>query len=177
LKRLLLVVAIVSVTFFLIYRSSPESRLRRLFGGFVVVGPSGVETVRKAWHVEAYRLGPLPNQLNGQAAKFWDYPEVSGSVDVSDDAARLLADVLLDPSSYSRGTTNACVPRYSVRLDFSIEKELVAVLLCFECNQLTVHYRGTERRANFDAGRPTLVREIRRLFPDDPEIQALSETK
>ncbi|HEX3601370.1 MAG TPA: hypothetical protein VHU84_14560 [Lacipirellulaceae bacterium] len=177
LKALLLatILVAVAVSAFMFW-FSPDSRVNRLFGGSVLVGPSGVDVVRKPIHVEAYRLGPVPEDKDGQILKLSEYPDISSGVPVMPDAAKRLADILLDPASYSWQRRKACIPRYGVRLHFQLEKESVDVLLCFECNLLAVYYRGVVSGADFDPARPALVREIRQLFPDDPAIKGLLDS-
>ena len=102
---------------------------------------------------------------------------------VEADDVRELKKLIIDPRSYpwmsERHEVRACLPDYAVMFTFYGSSEIVRVLLCFQCDQLAVLVgKGDDPlRVNaedvFDDIRPQLVTIVKRLFPNDPDIQAL----
>lgn len=146
---------------------SPQRRLAALFGGL-----GGLATVSKPDGVEAFRIGP-PSEFDHSLD---DHPIIAGPVVVPRDIAGRISDVLASPDSYFWDAAKACEPTPGVRLSFRRADDRVDVLLCFECNILTV-YRGgiLTGGEDFDDVRPVLVRAAKVLFPEDEVIQTLEE--
>ena len=104
---------------------------------------------------------------------------------VATDDVRTLKQLLSDPRSYlwlsERNEVRACLPDYAVMFTFYGSPETVRVLLCFRCDQLAVLVgKGDDPlRVNaedvFDDIRPQLLTIVKRLFPNDPDIQALPQ--
>ena len=157
------------------YWFSPVSRVKRMFGGYDLVGPSGVNVVRHPIHAEAYHWSPHSGDTNWLEEDPWNYAKYSRVAPLLPEEAKRISEILLDSSSYSWGTRKSCIPRDGVRVHFQVEKESVDMLICFECNLLVVNHDGTEVSANFDRA-PALMREIRELFPNDPAIADLRES-
>ena len=128
-----------------------------------------IETVKRASSVKAFRLRPdtYHKTLSG-------FETTTGPVDVPAISRSWLRNVLLDRSAYAWDSSKACQPVYGVRLQFQHERDVVDVLLCFQCDVLTVYHNGTAVGGeDFDNIRFPLVSIVTRLFPDDAEIQSL----
>ena len=148
-----------------------DADIRRIFGG-----SAGLSALRDTDRVEAYRIGKIAEGNNWQEAGLSDYPITNGPMLVSQQISQELRQTLQDRNSYEWKMSKACVTQPGVRLDFIRRNDRLSVLLCFECNILENFLNdkpvGGE---DFDYARPTLVRIVRKLFPDDPKIQSLSE--
>lgn len=161
-----LALAVVAFAAEALYRARAVSQM---FGG-----DAALDTVAHASRVEAFRLGPLPADVQWQDAAREDYPVTSGPVDVPAPAAAEIAAALISKDSYRWHSIKLCMPNYGVRLSFYREADRVDVFLCFECDILGIAHNGRATGGeDFDDVRPVFVRASKKLFPDDPEIQGL----
>ena len=124
--------------------------------------------------VQIYRLTPLADE-QAYSDQIADYPVASGPFNVSDGAAAEIAEAILSPGTYYWGSeAKACAPQFGVRVAFIRGTEQVDVLFCFECRILCVGHGGTlVGSGSFDYAPPELLAAVKRLFPDDAEIQSL----
>lgn len=140
-----------------------------LYGGAV-----SFAILSKPDSVVAYRLSPIA--LESYPVAKSDFPTSKGPIAVHDVIAVKLAVALSDPRFYWWDLAKLCVPTYGVRLTFEADGRAVDVLLCFECNILAIFVDGTEIGGeDFDDIRPALVQAVKQIFPDDVELQALTE--
>lgn len=169
---ILLVVALLGVGGAVWVWLSSRAAVAKMFGG-----RDGIALVNQPSKVEAFRLGPLPEQIDWQKATLGDYPITSGPVSVPASVGSQVAAVLTSPRSYGwHFTAKACMPSYGVRLSFHRGNERVDVMLCFECDILWVLRNGVSTGGeDFEDVRPVLVRAVKTLFPNDPVIQSLDE--
>lgn len=169
-KALTIIVAVtLSAGLYAAEAEEGGERLKSLFGD-----NDAQDVVAKPTNVQAYRLADrsLPQQ------KVKDYKMVAGPVAVDDKLAKSMSRVLLDEKSYSwgGGPQKACVPIYGVRLEFIQGDNTTDVFFCFECNILGVYVNGKEvRSADFDHARPQFVKLVKKILPEDKEIQGLKE--
>jgi len=76
----------------------------------------------------------------------------------------------------------ACSPDYGVLITFRGSPGVVSIALCFKCDLFGVFWGDGDKafRVNaeedFDLIRPQLVALVKRLFPEDADIQALQPT-
>ena len=116
-----------------------------------------------------------PRAIEGAAVRY-DGP-VQG-----EDGARELTRLLLDDGSYRWGSASGCKPTPGVLARLRSGGQTVSFLLCFECVDLQAVARDAAgevvHRAyhNFIPARPALTRLVKRVFPDDNDIQALDES-
>ncbi len=143
----------------------------------ILGGQRAVELVSAPEQVEAWRLGPLPEGTAWRVATVADYPVLAGPVPLAPDQAARLSEVLLRPSTYRSSFAKGCVVQYGVRVSFvAPEARRLDVMFCFECDILTTYLDGEIAGGHdFEAARGDFVRLVRAIFPDDPEIAALSE--
>ncbi len=144
---------------------APTGELTTIFGD-----SAAVESVENATAVSAYRLASSSHYREVLA----DYEAMAGPIDLSTEQTFRLRQVLLDPSSYGWNMAKSCIPNYGVRVRFQHGVDEVDVLLCFECDILTVYHNGTGTGGeDFDDARSEILTVVKELFPDDPDIQSL----
>ena len=159
----------IILLFYLHYQS--QARVGEIFGG-----NRGVALLKHADKVEAFRIGKIADTLRWPDVLLTDYPIQAGPMPVSPSDTKLLVDTLLDEKSYYWNAAKACIPQPGVRIDFSRGDQTLSILLCFECEILETYLNGKSASGqNFEYAQPTLVRIARKLFPNDPKIQSLTE--
>jgi hypothetical protein len=145
--------------------------VRQMYGG-----ATGGRALSKPDRVDVYRLGKLPDDVNWRTATVSDYPILAGPAAMPEPIAKEVTALLSDPSSFLWDEAKACIPRPGIRLDFIRGSDRLEVLLCFECDILISYINGRLAGGeDFDPVRPSLVRAVGSLFPDDAVIQALRE--
>ena len=102
------------------------------------------------------------------------------SVPVAASQSRRLKRILQRSSSYYQGSNRkACIPDYGVLFTFHSGDRAIQLALCFNCNMLDVFDGGDDKarsvntESDFDPIRSDLVAIVKKVFPDDPEIQEL----
>jgi hypothetical protein len=139
-------------------------------------GDEGVELLLKPEKVKAYRLRPTASESDIHVGRSVDeYPIVGESVAIPALTTEQLIALLSQPE---RELAKACIPAPGVRLDFIRGSETLQVLLCFECKILIVYQDGKlVGGGDFDSSYVDLLRAVKAIFPNDPEIQALKEDR
>jgi hypothetical protein len=133
-------------------------------------GEDAAAAVRDATTVEAYRL-VAPSYFQQTLDK---YEMASGPVPVPANLADQLKQLLLDPGSYDFTIAKGCVPDHGVRIEFVHKGRKIDVLLCFECQILSVYDNGEAVGGeDFDRINGQLVSIVKQLFPQDQVIQSL----
>lgn len=120
--------------------------------------------------IEAFRIN-MPEGKEGAA--YTDWPVSSGPVVLDGAIGKELSAILLDPRSYSTAP-KPCEPRPGVKVRWWSGARRVEMVFCFECATLWVYSdagRGVQRE--FDPAGKRLVAVMKRIFPKDPQIQAL----
>ena len=132
---------------------------------------SGLEsTITSPTRVEAFRITASKPDMD-----YLKWAETAGPILLDGPTSKELAGILLDSKGYYRGPPKACIPTPGVKLRFTpANGTTVWVYLCFECRILIV-YEGQSLRGSddFDPAAPALAALVKKLFPKDPEIQAL----
>jgi hypothetical protein len=165
-----IVLALVAVVAWYVLRGNP---IDRVFGS-----RANAAIVSQASRVEAYRLGPLPKQINWQNALPADYPIIGGPVLLAPAIAADVSNALTSPKSYLWDAVKGCIPTYGVKFSFFRDADRMDVLLCFECDILWVSRDGRAVGGeDFDNSRALLVRAAKTAFPDDALIQKLQEDR
>jgi hypothetical protein len=143
--------------------------VRQVFGG-----GANLAIVARPERVEAYRVGPLPEGVDRDAAMLSDYLVVAGPIELPKEIAGEASAALVSPGTYMWDAAKACVPVYGVKLSFIRGSERVDVLVCYECLILRVGRDGQAvGGGNFDYGEAALIKAAKAAFPGDAEIQAL----
>ena len=147
----------------------PDWRIVQLYGG-----RGSVSALTDPTRVEAYRIGPIPVGVEPGVDRLGIHPIVRGPIAVPDELVAELSAALISPDTYDWALAKICEFRPGVGLRFTREVSRVDIALCFECDMLTIHRHGKRIGSqNFDDARATFVNAVKRLFPDDEDIQAL----
>ena len=134
--------------------------------------------VREATRVEAYRLAP-PQGVDPFSVDTspLEYRTTAGPVTLKSELAKPLQEALLSPQTYMWDAAKACgYPVYGVKLSFFRGSKCVDVYFCFKCAVLAVvRDEQVVGRADFDHGERIFIDAVKKLFPQDAEIQAILE--
>ena len=147
----------------------PDWRVQQLYGG-----PTSIDVLGHPQAVEAFRIDPVIPVKDKSAPRVGDFRILSGPVVVDAESAAELSRILLDPDTYDWFRAKGCDFTPGVGLRLMKDASRVDLALCFECDELMIFRHG--RRVgmeDFDAARPRLVAVMKKVFPDDPKIQAL----
>lgn len=173
LRRLLAFVVVVAAAGAIYVAIVGPSPIPRLFGGL-----ENMSIVREATRVEAYRVVPPPGSrpMEDNTSPL-DFKVVGGPTPVPAEMAKELATTLLSPDTYSWGAAKACgYPVYGVKLSFFRGNDRVDVFFCFQCGDLAVTRDGHKFAVgDFYHARRSMAQAVKKLFPDDAEIQAIRE--
>ena len=166
-----MVVAVIAAAagakWFLMARSLATPELLKLYGG-----DAGFAVLQKPERIEAFRVSD-PRRSNEPIV-------TEGPVAVTGSVAQELVSVLSSHQPYGWDYAKGCVPEWGARLSFYRGTDRVDILLCFQCDLLMVSLNGTQTTGDvedFDPIRPQLVRAVKAIFPNDPELQALPEKR
>jgi hypothetical protein len=150
---------------------TPQQLLVKLFGG----QPS-FDIFLEPKTVQAYRLNGY-NRVTPPAKGIDGFEILSGPVAVSEEHAGELKKILTDPDIYHwdpNPGTKGCEFAPGVALIYASEKGSLDVLLCFGCNQIRTYQNGKiVSGKDFDEVRAAIVAVVKKMFPDDAEIQAI----
>ena len=147
----------------------PDWRVSQLYGGATSMGVLATPQA-----VEAFRIDPALPPKDPAAARIGDFAVTAGPVVVDAATVAELSSILLDADTYDWMRAKGCDFQPGVGLRFVKDASRVEIALCYECDELMIFRIG--RRVgmeDFDAARPRLVAVAKKLFPDDPKIQAL----
>jgi len=165
------VLAFCYIVFLFYLHHQSQARVAEIFGG-----ARGVALLKNADTIEAYRIGKTAEEIRWLDSTLSDYPVEKGPVTISPADGAALVTTLLDEQSYYWNSKKACLPQPGVRLDFIRGNDRLSLLLCFECKMFDTYLNGKPTSGqNFDYIQPVLVKFVRKLFPDDPKIQSLTE--
>jgi len=136
-------------------------------------GQHALDVMQQPKTVEAFRVD---SQLaNAEKRKeIGGYKILSGPVEVSLEHAQTLAKILADPKSYHWEFAKGCVFSPGVAIRFQSEGATTDILFCFSCDEVAFCQDGKIIGGeDFDDQRGPILDIIKKIFPQDPEIQAL----
>jgi len=149
-----------------------------------LIGKDGVRTLQEPQHVEVFRVrsvAALAATANPDDAQIDQWIVVK--VDSGNQAlAKQIADVLLADDTYMFGPgAKACIFDPAVVLRVWSGADAIDALVCFHCNEIELLTRDGAGRIvhrayeDLNPSRAALVRLVKRLIPNDREIQAVAE--
>ncbi len=151
---------------------SPAELAQALGGGEVIAALRDSRDVI-AYHIRSDNSGPTSRR-----AEPLDYQIIDGPRTVSPIQASELKSALLDPDSYLWGSTKECIFDPGLRVSFGHASDVIDVLFCFSCDELSVYRnRRLVGAKDFDPSRAKFVAFAKRVFSTDQIIQALSERR
>jgi len=141
-----------------------------LFGG-----SDGLQVVLRSEKVEAYRVAPLHKMPKGEDLKtIGGAGMLSGPVTVDETSRRDLAEILRNPGTYDWDSAKGCKFDPGVVVRFASRSTTIDVVFCFHCEELQIWRDGARVGGeDFDAASPSLAAIMKRIFPEDAEIQKL----
>lgn len=147
----------------------PDWRIAKLYGG-----PGSVELLTSPERVEAFRVDPMPAEPQPGESYLGHYRITAGPLDVPADARAELSSILADPDTYDFYRAKDCKFLPAVGFRFHRQVSYLDVALCFSCDELMIFRQGrVVNLEDFDDARPRLVALVKRLFPDDEDLQGL----
>jgi hypothetical protein len=150
---------------------TPQQLLVKLFGG-----QPTFDIFLQPKTLQAYRLNGH-NRVTPPAKGIDGYEILSGPVAVSEEHAGELQKILTDPDIYywdPHPGIKGCEFAPGVALIYASEKGSLDVLLCFGCDQIRTYQNGKiVGGKDFDKVRAAIVAVVKKMFPDDAEIQAI----
>ena len=171
LRRVLMIVVVIAVGVALYQAAFGPPSMTRLFGS-----AENLTIVREATRVEAYRLAPLNgvNPVDVDTSPL-EFRTTAGPVIVKSELSETLQEALLSSQTYRWWGVKECgYPIYGVKLSFFRGSERVDVYFCFKCAVLAVvRDEQVVGRADFDHGERIFIDAVKKLFPQDAEIQAI----
>jgi hypothetical protein len=162
---------------------------------YILNGAPNEELVSKAFgNRQIFDAFIASQQVTAQRLHWRDQNEISPdilsnykrepSVVVPASQVRRLKRVMQRSSSYYQGSNSKnCIPDYGVLFTFRDHQRVIQVALCFKCNMLGVFDGGDDKARSvntlpdFDPMRGDLVAIVKKVFPDDSEIQALGSRR
>ncbi|MCE9637582.1 MAG: hypothetical protein K8T90_17935 [Planctomycetes bacterium] len=160
---------VVALAFALAACRGPDWRVSQLYGG-----STSMDVIGKPQAVEAFRIDPTLPPKDKTAPRIGDFAITAGPVVVDVATTQELSRILLDPDTYDWMRAKGCDFMPGVGFRLVKDSSRVEIALCYECDELMIFRMG--RRVgmeDFDSARPGLVAIAKKLFPDDPKIQAL----
>ena len=135
-------------------------------------GAAGLAALRSDGPVSVTLLDPAAAPGRVTALGELDVREPARALSAAE--SRAVRDALGTQQAYLWETAKACLPRWGARLGIRGVSTELDVLLCFECDILSV-FRDGERVAgeDFDPVRSDLVRAVKSAFPSDPVVSRL----
>ncbi len=132
---------------------------------------------RRAGTVSAFRIDSLKGATgdagNGEIS---GYAILGETASVGDADAAALGRILGDDATYLFDSQKGCIFSPGIAVRWERRSTTVDVLFCFSCDELEIFANdelvGDE---DFDPRRGDILRIVKRLFPSEPEIQALAE--
>jgi hypothetical protein len=153
----------------------PSDKVKAWMGGTRPVG-----IVAGAARVEVFRVNPeKPTEPMGKECG--GYPIISTAKEQPKEFAARIAAILFDEKTYDWDKAKKCEVQPGVGFRLWQDKDWVDVVLCFHCNELevsTIPPGEKDRKVShedFDAARVALVKLCKDAFPEDKEIQALTD--
>lgn len=141
----------------------------------IVAAPDKVEVLRTKVPLEDDKFPPM------HGMPLFGADIVSGTVTPTPEWIDELRKAIASRGSYLWGLDKLCLPQPGVAVRFTREGEQADLLLCFECEMLSLGMTpppgGGEHQKwlDFDRVNAKLVRLAKQALPDDAEIQSLKE--
>ena len=145
-----------------------------------LIGAKGMNILKSAQQMEYLRVGPsLPDSRQTEVME--GVRALAPARTASRAVTLRVSRLLLDERTYT-GYVGGCGFKPVVAFRFRRGPEKVELLLGYECQQILVAHtdaKGQRLHSGFGwfQARVPLVRLARELFPGDPVIQSLSETR
>jgi hypothetical protein len=144
--------------------------VNKLFGG-----SDGLQVVLRPDKVEAFRVAPQHKAPKEEGSEIIGGASIlSGPVAVDETTARELAEILRNSDTYGWDFAKGCKFDPGVVIRFASRTSTIDVVFCFHCEELQIWRDGRPVGGeDFDAASRKLAAIMKRIFPEDREIQDL----
>lgn len=179
-KSRLAATAVLAALALLGLAEDPPERPSEKLRGWMSARAVGI--LKGAKRVECFRVFPeKPNEPMGNECGA--YPVTSTAKAQEEKFAARLVDILFDDKTYDFEKAKKCEFSPGVGYRLWNDKEWVDVTLCFSCDELEISHKPpgakelSTAHEDFDAARAALVKLAKEAFPEDKEIQGLTEKR
>jgi hypothetical protein len=167
-------------------KAKPEERLAELFGGGRIlkdfVGSDYLDLIKNAESATIYRTDEWQDLTRDDTIA--GYKVLGKPQKLDGELLKELGKVLTDHKTYGWdesahvcGFSPGVAIRYSGKNEYGDEIRVV-VLLCFMCEDIKLYHNSPlaeNEMTNITPGRRQLVKLVKKMFPEDAEIQQLEE--
>jgi len=152
-----------------------SERAEALYGGAgnydLVAGNRRAGTI-SAFSIDSHK-GATGDAGNGEIS---GYAILGETASVSDVEAAALGRILGDDATYLFDSQKGCIFSPGVVVRWERRRTTADVLFCFSCDELEIFVNDElVGHEDFDPRRGDILQIVKRLFPGEPEIQALAE--
>lgn len=148
-----------------------DPQVVKLFGGEATLTALAAPDTVEALRIDPKSYGNAPADAGKVIV---GYKITSPPAKLSAEQIKQLAAILADPGSYSFDVAKGCEFMPGVALVAQAGKQEIVVLLCFDCRELAIFVGGKKvGHEDMDNAQGKLAALVKKLFPDDKEIQSL----
>ncbi len=149
---------------------SGSVRVEQLYGGPAAMGALRAPDSVQAWRTTAKFAVKPGTETKGELA---DYLILNGPVPVKESISTAIAD-LLQRDIYEWNMAKGCEPIPGVAIEYTQGTNKLLIFFCFECDILLTYLNGNRVSGeDFDRIHRALANEVKKIFPNDPDIQKL----
>ena len=149
---------------------SGSARVEQLFGGPEAMAALRAPDSTQAWHTTTKFAVKEGAETKGKLA---DYVILNGPVPVKESISTAIAS-LLKKDIYKWNMAKGCEPIPGVAVEYTKGANKVLIFFCFECDILLTYLNGNRVSGeDFDRAHSSLAVLIKKIFPNDSEIQKL----
>lgn len=180
--KIILLLGIAFILGILLYRSNfptQQATVQKIFGGQQNYDAFATSTnvTAQLLHRRSNVIGEAPD-----AVKLIGY-NIDPPCKLTSSQVEQIQNLLKTPSSYTFSIgEKACVPDYGILFNFRSNQKTIRVALCIKCKILAVFLgeddnSGQIGGGDFDPSCGQFISLAKAIFPNDPEIQALRESR
>ena len=149
---------------------SGSAKVEQLFGGPEAMAALRAPDSTQAWSTTAEFAVKKGTETKGKLA---DYVILNGPVPVKESISTAIAG-LLKKDIYEWNMAKGCEPIPGVAIEYTKGGDKLLIFFCFECDILLTYLNGKRVDGeDFDRIHRALANEVKKIFPNDPDIQKL----
>jgi len=149
---------------------SGSAKVEKLFGGPEAMAALRGPDSTQAWRTTAPFIVKEGTETKGKLA---DYVILRGPVPVKENISTAIAG-LLQRDIYEWNMAKGCEPIPGVAIEYTKGADKLLIFFCFECDILLTYLNGNRVGGeDFDRIHRALANEVKKIFPNDPDIQKL----
>ena len=149
---------------------SGSAKVEQLFGGPEAMAALRAPDSTQAWRTTAEFAVKEGTEAKGKLA---DCVILNGPVPVKESISTAIAG-LLKKDIYEWNMAKGCEPIPGVAIEYTKGDDKLLIFFCFECDILLTYLNGKRVGGeDFDRIHRALANEVKKIFPNDPDIQKL----